>query len=98
MPLRAVGPILGLLALAAGAPFSTDSCTDKSLPVLGGIDVVDFENLKESSWTAAGDAPTMGSNQYTGKLNGYSFYFKNAANQAKFAADPWKYAPAWGGF
>ena len=36
--------------------------------------------------------------QYTAKLNGYSFYFKNAANQGKFTADPWKYAPAWGGF
>merc|ERR1711981_71689 len=89
--------LVGQLLLAAGAPV-TDSCTGTNLPVLGGIDVVDFENLKESSWTAAGDPPTKGDSQFTGTLNGYTFHFKSAANQAKFAADPWKYAPAWGGF
>merc|ERR1712072_330201 len=89
--------LVGQLLLAAGAPV-TDSCTGTNLPVLGGIDVVDFENLKESSWTAAGDKPTMGSSQFTAQLNGYSFHFKNAVNQQKFQADAWKYAPAWGDF
>merc|ERR1711865_708441 len=98
MPTRAI-VLLGLqLLLAASAPVSTDSCTGSNLPVLGGIDVVDFGNLKESSWTAEGDAPTKGLAEFTGKLNGYNFLFKNADNQAKFAADPWAYAPAWGGF
>jgi len=94
-----------LLAMSAALAVSasplapaTDSCTGTNLPVLGGIDVVDFENLKESSWTAAGDKPTMGSSQFTAQLNGYSFHFKNAVNQQKFQADAWKYAPAWGGF
>jgi hypothetical protein len=31
-------------------------------------------------------------------VGNYTFYFKNAANLATFAADPWKYAPRWGGF
>ena len=53
---------------------------------------------KESSWTAAGDGPTAGVAQYNATLNGYSFHFKNAANAATFAADPWTWAPAWGGF
>lgn len=95
---RALALLALQLLLVSSAPVTTDSCTVTSLPALGGIDVVDFANLKESSWTAAGDAPTKGSSQFTGKLNGYDFYFKDAANQAMFAADPWTYAPAWGGF
>lgn len=95
--MAAVLSVLLATAIASAAPL-TDSCTGTNLPVLGGIDVVDFQNLKESTWTAAGDKPTIGSTQYTAELNGYTFHFKNAANQAKFKADSWKYAPAWGGF
>ena len=57
-----------------------------------------FISQKESSWTTAGDGPTAGVAQYKATLNGYSFHFKNAANAATFAADPWTWAPAWGGF
>ena len=28
----------------------------------------------------------------------YTFYFKDAANKAKFETDPWSYAPRYGGF
>ena len=28
----------------------------------------------------------------------YTFYFKDATNQAKFEKDPWSYAPRYGGF
>lgn len=28
----------------------------------------------------------------------WQFWFSSAANMRAFAADPWKYAPAWGGF
>jgi len=70
------------------------SCTDTSFPVLSGIDFVDlFENKKESV-----DAPEFGSSSVTTTLNGYKFWFKSAANRDKFAADPWTYAPAFGGF
>ena len=31
-------------------------------------------------------------------FNGYQFWFINVENRQLFIADPWKYAPAWGGF
>merc|ERR1711959_339272 len=82
------------LLVATAVPLTTDRCTSTALPVLGGIDFVDFENLKESTWTTAGDPPTKGSSQFKSSLNGYDFWFKNQANRDKFAADPWRYAPA----
>jgi len=72
----------------------TSDCTDKSLPVLKGVDFVDLlENKKESV-----DVPEFGVSSVTSTLNGYTFWFKNTANRDKFAADPWAYAPAFGGF
>jgi len=71
------------------------SCTDATFgPVLAGIDFVDLlENKKDSV-----DKPDFGTSSVTAKLNGYTFWFKTSANQAKFAADPWAYAPQFGGF
>ena len=31
-------------------------------------------------------------------LGDYEFWFSTAANRARFAADPWKFAPKYGGF
>lgn len=31
-------------------------------------------------------------------LANYTFYFKDSSNKAKFDADPWKFAPRFGGF
>ena len=31
-------------------------------------------------------------------LGDYEFWFATAANKARFAADPWKFAPKYGGF
>ena len=90
------------LAATAGATtrarrplFAQNECVDPSKPVLAGIDVVAF---KVDGLNSSVDVPVFGSANFTGVLNGYSFYFSSAAHQQLFAADPWKYAPAWGGF
>ena len=44
--------VLSLVSLATVGAF--DSCTDPSLPVLGGVDMVAFAGLKESTWSTAG--------------------------------------------
>ena len=31
-------------------------------------------------------------------LGDYEFWFSTAANRARFASDPWKFAPKYGGF
>ena len=75
-------------------------------PVLYGYDVVECQSL------AATDNGVIGSADFAANLTvgdktkdtprmtdtAYTFYFKNAANRDLFNADPWKYAPAWGGF
>jgi YHS domain-containing protein len=74
---------------------SGGACTDPSYgPVLSGVDFVDLQESK----TEAVDVPEFGVAEFTAKLNGYSYWFKTADNKAKFEADPWTYAPVWGGF
>ena len=70
-------------------------CADKSKPVLGGVDMVEFQ-AKPLDDTK--DVPVFGSNATTSTLNGFTFHFKNDANKAAFDADPWRYAPVFGGF
>jgi YHS domain-containing protein len=84
-----------LPSLAQPSPGPSGSCTDASFgPVLAGVDFVDLkENKKELV-----DAPDFGSSALSAELNGYTFWFKSGANRDKFAADPWAYAPAYGGF
>ncbi len=51
---------------------------------------------------SAEHAHTMESFDFTSSapqsVGNYTFWFANEANKAKFVADPWKYAPRWGGF
>ncbi len=42
--------------------------------------------------------PTHGSKQFTATLDGATFHFASAENQAKFVADPAAYAPQYGGY
>lgn len=74
---------------------SDDACCykTKTAPVLGGIDFVDLAAKKQGV-----DSPVFGSDAYTAELNGYSFHFTSQANADTFAAAPWTYAPACGGF
>lgn len=74
-------------------PMDAQCCyTDKSSPAIGGIDMVDLATK------AANGVPSMGSAEFKTMLNGYSFYFLNAENRDAFNADPWNFAPAYGGF
>ena len=71
-----------------------------------GYDVVEYFSLDASA------DGVKGSSQYSSILRSniagkdakepvyasYTFYFKNESNKALFDADPWKYAPRWGGF
>jgi len=89
---------LAALALPVAAQFHPtpmDGCTDPEFgPVLSGVDFVDLQELRANEV----EAPQFGTEIHTAKLNNYTFWFKTAKNQAKFEADPWRYAPIFGGF
>lgn len=57
-----------------------------------GADPVAFFSL------SPGEPFVPGSPDYSSTLNGYTFYFSSAENQAKFEADPWAFAPSYGAF
>jgi hypothetical protein len=71
------------------------------LPVLGGTDVVAYQTLAASSPSILGTArfnATLTSTVRAAPDARALFWFASAANAAAFAADPWRYAPAYGGF
>jgi YHS domain-containing protein len=71
-------------------------CTDKSFPVLGGVDVVAYFQLPLGSEAVAGSPDVKA---FLETQNGaYTFYFKNEENKELFVSDPWKYIPEVGGF
>ena len=75
-------------------PSDASCCSSNhSAPVMGGVDFVDLATNK-----AAGAAPDFGEARFSVSLSGYSFHFKSQANADAFDADPWSFAPAWGGF
>lgn len=67
-------------------------CAPRYDVVWSGYDVVAYFSLAE--WSDG----VMGLDKYSAQLNGQTFLFSNADNQAKFKADPWKYAPRLGGY
>lgn len=78
-----------------------------SKPVLYGYDVVEYFSLDASANGVQGSADFAATLMTTDKNanatqkmqpTNWTFYFKDAANKAAFEADPWKYAPQWGGF
>ena len=90
--------VVALVSLAcADAQSPLSNCSLQSLPVLGGIDVVEFETL-----TPDVSVPVFGVADFTStlknKAGSWTFQFVNAENLKRFEADPWRYAPAWGGF
>jgi len=74
----------------------TTCCGDPDYPVLGGVDVVAFEDLEDES------PPVWGSEEYTATLSTsmytYTFWFSSAENRDKFELNPWGYAPLFGGY
>jgi len=72
-----------------------DGCDDREFgPVLAGVDFVDLQEVKATKT----EAPDFGTAEFTAQLNNFTFWFKTAGNQEKFVADPWRYAPIFGGF
>jgi YHS domain-containing protein len=75
-------------------PRTPECCTaNKTAPVMGGIDFVDLAGKTQGK-----DGPVYSGMKFTSLLNGYTFGFLSQANKDTFDADPWSYAPAWGGF
>jgi YHS domain-containing protein len=71
---------------------ATHCYTNKTAVALGGVDFVDLASK------APTDLPSFGNAQFSARLSGYTFHFLSSANRDAFSADPWTYAPAYGGF
>ena len=90
--LAALSTLVGSAVLAGGQP------------VLGGYDVVEFFSLPADGNGVKGSKEfnatlqTKVSSKGAAATSDYTFYFKDAANLKLFNADPWKYAPQYGGY
>ena len=71
-------------------------------PVISGYDVVAYFSLNATQDGVQG-SQEFAHNFTSPDKDGsprfeYEFWFANAANRDLFAADPWRYAPKYGGF
>ena len=90
----------------AAALLSCVTAARATPPVLGGYDVVAYFSLAKDADGVMGSrafAMNFSTVDRSGgaapaPLGAYEFWFASAANKAKFAADPWAYAPKYGGF
>ena len=94
----------GLLAAAAMASIAA------SKPVLGGYDMVAYYTTnaavlgaRQFAYNFTTDDCNTGSSDSAAATAcvprfANEFWFSSAANAATFQADPWTYAPRWGGF
>lgn len=96
MPIISLSHALRIAAVAAFASFmplsaayAVDEHYIKDGAVIGGYDVVAYHTV---------GAPTLGSKQFTAEYQGANWHFASAANRDLFAANPIKYAPAYGGW
>lgn len=64
-------------------------------PVLLGFDVVHYHDIPSYKEGGRGQ---QGSSAFAYNFQGYQFWFINQDNRERFMNDPWKFAPAWGGF
>ena len=72
-------------------------------PVLEGYDMVSYWSLKAGASGVQGSSAfsfNMTTDDFTTgeTLGPFEFWFSSSANRDAFAADPWAYAPKWGGF
>lgn len=86
--LQAVLLAAGLLFGAAGSATAQQVFVDKGAAIKGYDPVAYFLEGK----------PVAGSPQFTHPWNGAEWRFASAANRDKFAAEPEKFAPQYGGF
>jgi len=75
-------------------------CMNTGIPVLGGVDVVQYWTDFKISDGVYNESRvgTLGSPNYISIYSGYQFNFVSADNQQTFESDPSKYAPKFGGF
>lgn len=64
-------------------------------PVLLGFDVVQYHFIPS---VKDGGVAVRGKPEFAYNFEGYQFWFSTAENRQRFIDDPWRYAPAWGGF
>mmetsp|Transcript_18757 Transcript_18757/g.40834 ORF Transcript_18757/g.40834 Transcript_18757/m.40834 type:complete len:379 (-) Transcript_18757:4639-5775(-) len=64
-------------------------------PVLLGFDVVQYHFIPS---VKDGGVAVRGNPDFAYNFNGYQFWFSSRENRQLFIDDPWRYAPAWGGF
>ena len=89
---RLTGPRLALgliLALSAPAAFAADEHFLADGAAVGGYDVVAYHTQ---------NGPVKGSADFTSTYQGVEWRFASAENRDMFAADPAKFAPAYGGW
>lgn len=80
--------------------FDDDHCRDKSFPVLGGVDFVqyftDFK-LPDGTYNES-KIGLVGSAEFQAQFNEFTFYFLSQKNLDMFNACPTCYIPQYGGF
>lgn len=81
--------VLVASALPFAAAFAADEHFIKDGAAVGGTDVVAYHTAGK---------PTQGSMQFKAEYQGATWHFASAANRDLFAANPAKYAPAYGGW
>lgn len=64
-------------------------------PVLLGFDVVQYHFIPSFK---DGGVAVRGKPEFAYNFEGYQFWFSTLENRRAFVENPWKYAPAWGGF
>lgn len=85
---RGIG-IAALLAASVSIAAAEDEHYVKDGVAIGGFDVVAYHTV---------GAPTAGSAMFKAEYQGATWHFASAANRDLFAANPVKYAPAYGGW
>ena len=82
----------GALLILAAAPFAAMAEDEHYITegaAVGGYDVVAYHTVQ---------APTKGTLEFSSTYQGVNWQFASAENRDLFAADPAKYAPAYGGW
>lgn len=92
---RLILPVIAVFALIAG-PLSATSASAKD-PVYQSFFGTAIDGTDPVAYFTEG-RPVEGSSDYTHDWNGASWRFASAENRDKFAAEPERYAPQYGGY
>lgn len=88
--LRAIATAIALQAAVLAAPaLAADEHYIANGAAIGGFDVVAYHTAGK---------PTQGAAEFKAEYQGATWHFASAANRDLFAANPAKYAPAYGGW